>query len=132
MANPIPRICIARGDPAGISPEVLAKLMARCDLLKLACVSVIGDRRVLAEGETVAGVKSDIAVVAPAEIEQATPGEPVFVDLRHLDPATLRRGEARAAGGGFPLRNFPPALLLPKSRRPDAPPLARLIKPAPD
>src|SRR6266487_4071159 len=100
MANPIPRICIAMGDPAGISPEVLAKLLARSDLLKLACVSVIGDRRVLAEGETVAGVKSDIAVVALAEIEQAKPGEPVFVDLRHLDPATLRRGEASAGEGG--------------------------------
>ena len=47
MTRAIPRICIAMGDPAGISPELLAKLLARIDLLKLACVSVIGDRRVL-------------------------------------------------------------------------------------
>src|SRR2546430_5013085 len=92
MANPIPRICIAMGDPAGISPEVLAKLLARSDLLKLACVSVIGDRRVLAEGEKVAGGQSHIAVVALAEIEQGKPREPGFVDLRHLHPPTPRPG----------------------------------------
>ena len=119
MTRAIPRICIAMGDPAGISPELLAKLLARIDLLKLACVSVIGDRRVLAEGEAIAGAKSDIAVVALAEIEQASAGNPRFVDLRHLDPAILRRGEASAAGGAFAMRNFREALLLAKSGRTD-------------
>jgi len=119
MTPSIPRICIAMGDPAGISPELLAKLLARGDLMQLACVAVVGDRRVLAEGETVAGAKSNIAVVALAEIEAATPGNPVFVDLRHLDPATIPRGEASAAGGGFAMRNFREALLLAKSGRAD-------------
>jgi len=119
MPQSIPRICIAMGDPAGISPEVLAKLLARGDLMKLACVSVVGDRRVLAEGEKVAGAKSAIAVVALAEIEAATPGNPVFVDLRHLDPASIRQGAASAAGGGFAMRNFREALLLAKSGRSD-------------
>ena len=119
MPQSIPRICIAMGDPAGISPELLAKLLARGDLMKLASVSVVGDRRVLAEGETVAGAKSDIAAVALAEIEAATPGNPVYVDLRHLDPASIPRGEASAAGGGFAMRNFREALLLAKSGRSD-------------
>src|ERR1700693_2763836 len=95
MPQSIPRICIAMGDPAGISPELLAKLLARGYLMNLAGVSVVGDRRVLAEGETVAGAKSAIAVVALAEIEAATPGNPVFVDLRHLDPASIPRGGGR-------------------------------------
>src|SRR5437867_3859554 len=90
MANSIPRICIAMGDPAGIGSELLAKLLARVDLMGLACVSVIGDRRVLAEGENAAGVKSEIALRGLVEFEQASPGRPIFVDLHHLDPATIR------------------------------------------
>ena len=119
MASSIPRICIAMGDPAGISPELLARLLARADLMQLACVSVVGDRWVLADGETIAGAKSDIAVVALAEIEAASAGRPVFVDLHHLDPASIRRGEASAAGGAFAMRNFREALLLAKSGRAD-------------
>jgi 4-hydroxythreonine-4-phosphate dehydrogenase len=119
MTKSVPRICIAMGDPAGISPELLAKLLARTDLMQLACVSVIGDRRVLAEGENVAGVKSDVAVVALAAIDQASAGKPVFVDLRHLDPAAIRRGEASAAGGAFAMRNFREVLLLAKSGHAD-------------
>src|ERR1051326_6594149 len=102
MANAIPRICIAMGDPAGISAEVLAKLLARADLMRLAAVCVIGDRRFLAEGEKIAGAKSDVAVVAPSAIEQAAAGKPLFVDLGHLDPATIRPAPGGAEGGAQP------------------------------
>ena len=119
MTSSIPRICIAMGDPAGISQEVLAKLLVRADLMQRACVCVIGDRRVLADGEQIAGAKAEIAVLAPADVEQAAPGRPVFVDLQHLDPADIRRGEASAAGGSFAMRNFREALLLAKSGRAD-------------
>src|SRR5262249_34235454 len=114
MRNLMPRICIAMGDPAGIGSELLARLLARADLMQRACVSVIGDRRVLADGEKIAGVVSDVSVVALAEIEQAKPAGPVFVDLRHLDPASIRRGEG-STGGAFAMRNFREALLLAKS-----------------
>src|SRR5438876_9916779 len=119
MTSSIPRICIAMGDPAGISQEVLAKLLVRAALMQRACVCVIGDRRVLADGEQIAGAKAEIAVLAPADVEQAAPGRPVFVDLQHLDPADIRRGEASAAGGSFAMRNFREALLLAKSGRAD-------------
>ena len=46
------------GDPAGISPELLAKLLNQKELLALAAVTVIGDRRVLALGEQAAGVSA--------------------------------------------------------------------------
>jgi len=52
------------GDPAGIGSELLARLLARADLMQRACVSVIGDRRILADGERIAGVVSDLPVVA--------------------------------------------------------------------
>ncbi len=60
MTADVPRIVIAMGDPAGISPELLAKLLSQMDLLDQAAITVIGDRRVLALGEKAAGITLDI------------------------------------------------------------------------
>ena len=119
MTTSFPRICIAMGDPAGVSPELLAKLLTRADLMGLASVAVIGDRRVMAEGEKIAGVRIDIPVVALSEIDRAFPGKPVFVDLGHLDPAGIVAGQPTEAGGTFAMRNFREALLLAKAERTD-------------
>ena len=113
-----PRIGIAMGDPAGISAELLAKLLARTDLMALAAVTVIGDRRVLAQGEKAAGVMLDLPVVdSPAQA--ATAGRPIFLDLKNLDPASIKCGEASAEGGSFAMRNFSEALLAAKVGRLD-------------
>ena len=60
------RVAIAMGDPAGISPELTAKLLGQHDLLALAAITVIGDRRVLALGEKAAGLALDIETVDAA------------------------------------------------------------------
>lgn len=112
-----PRLAIAMGDPAGISPELLAKLLSEPDLLSLAAITVIGDRRVLALGERAAGIVLDIETAAGLDKAKAMPGRPVFVDLKHLDPATIPMGEATAEGGKFAMRNFGEALTAAKARR---------------
>lgn len=114
-----PRIGIAMGDPAGISAELLARLLAETSLLERAAVTVVGDRRVLAAGETIAGVAADLAIVALDAVGSAAPGRPVFVDLGHLDPASIEPGVASAAGGAFAMRNFREVLLLAKAGRLD-------------
>jgi 4-hydroxythreonine-4-phosphate dehydrogenase len=119
MSSMVPRICIAMGDPAGESSELLAKLLSREDLMGLASIAVIGDRRVLAAGEKVAGKRIDIPVISLAEADQAAPGRPVFIDLGHLDPASIEPGLSSAAGGTFAMRNFREALLLGKAGRID-------------
>ena len=114
-----PRVVIAMGDPAGISPELLAKLLSQKELLELAAVTVIGDRRVLALGEQAAGVTLDIATVGAVDKAAAQPGRPVFVDLEHLDPATIPMAQATAEGGRFAMRNFGEALTAAKAHRHD-------------
>jgi len=42
-----PVIALAMGDPAGISPELTAKLLALDEVVDKARIVVIGDRRVL-------------------------------------------------------------------------------------
>jgi 4-hydroxythreonine-4-phosphate dehydrogenase len=114
-----PRVVIAMGDPAGISPELLVKLLSVQELLDLAAVTVIGDQRVLALGEKAAGVSLDIETVSTADKAAARPGKPIFVDLKHLDPATIPMREATAEGGKFAMRNFCEALQAAKARRHD-------------
>jgi len=114
-----PRIVIAMGDPAGISPELLARLLDRRDLLQRAAIAIIGDRRALDAGEKAAGVKVDVRTVSAADIGRAAPGQPVFIDLGHLDPATIHAKEASAEGGAFAIRNFKEALLLAKQQQVD-------------
>ncbi len=119
MSADAPRIVIAMGDPAGISPELLAKLLSQKDVLAQAAITVIGDRRVLALGEKAAGVTLDIETAAPGDKATPQPGKPIFVDLQHLDPATIPMKEATAEGGKFAMRNFGEALLAAKAHRHD-------------
>ena len=112
-----PRVAIAMGDPAGISPELMAKLLSQHDLLALAAITVIGDRRVLALGEKAAGLALDIETVDVAGKAAAQPGKPIFLDLKHLDPATIPMAQATAEGGKFAMRNFGEALTAAKARR---------------
>jgi len=60
-----PTIGVLTGDPAGIGPELLAKLLADPACTATANLALVGDPRVLAQGAAVAGV-------APAEIPVIT------------------------------------------------------------
>ena len=89
----LPVIVLAMGDPAGISPELTARLVADPLMRETARLVVIADRRVLDEGARVAGVALDIESIAPSAPIPTGVGAPVLVDLGHLDPAAIRVGE---------------------------------------
>ena len=97
-----PVIALAMGDPAGISPELTAKAVALDEVRAAARVVVIGDRRVYEQGAKVAQVS-------------AQPDE--FVDLKHLDPASIQRGVASKAGGDSALANYRHALRMVADRK---------------
>jgi 4-hydroxythreonine-4-phosphate dehydrogenase len=89
-----PTIALAMGDPAGISPELTAKVVALPEVREAAHVVVIGDRRLFDEGAKIAGV--------------STPVE--FHDMKNLDPASIKRGVATKQGGESALANYRHAL----------------------
>jgi 4-hydroxythreonine-4-phosphate dehydrogenase len=106
-----PVIALAIGDPAGVGPELAAKLLADPEVRAAAFLVVVGDRRVLALGAADSGVTLDIDVCGPEE--PIVPGaRPVLIDLGHLDPATIERGVVAEAGGRFALANFTACLKL--------------------
>ena len=90
-----PVIALAIGDPAGISPELTARVVALPEIKQVAKVVVIGDRRVFEQGARVAGLAGD---------------PEVFIDLANLDPASVQQGVASREGGASALANYRRAL----------------------
>jgi 4-hydroxythreonine-4-phosphate dehydrogenase len=115
-----PLIALAMGDPAGISPELTAKAVGLDEAHSRARLIVVGDRRVFNEGMRTAGASTDVKTVAPDALVEPHDGEPVFVDLANLDPASISRGVAARQGGQFALENYRYALELARDGRVDA------------
>jgi 4-hydroxythreonine-4-phosphate dehydrogenase len=105
-----PTIAVAMGDPAGISPELLARLLDQKDITDTADIVIFGDRRILDIGATIAGTGLAIDVIADMDAVPEKPRRPVLVDLKNLDPADVTVGAATLAGGTFATDNFRRAL----------------------
>ena len=104
-----PTVALAMGDPAGVSPELTVKVVALPDVRDAMRLVVIGDSRVFETGAKVAGVHPDFVSIGAKDA--IPPGDkPVFVDLHHLDPATVERGVPTRQGGAFALANYRHAL----------------------
>lgn len=115
-----PVIALAMGDPAGISPELTAKLMDSESVRAAARLIVIGDRRVLDQGANDARLKLDFVEIKRADLPVAHEARPIFVDLENLDPDMVERGNATPSGGKFATENFSFALNLAKQGDADA------------
>jgi 4-hydroxythreonine-4-phosphate dehydrogenase len=115
-----PRIALAMGDAAGISPELTAKVLADEEVRAAASITVLGDARVLAEGARVAGVSLDIDTVPASRQPVPGTGRPLLIDLAHCDPAEVPLGQISEAGGRFATENFRRALAMAAAGEADA------------
>ncbi len=115
-----PTLALAMGDPAGISPELTARLLALDEVRQQARLIVIGDRRVLEQGARVAAVDPDVETIGPGDPLPNRIDRPVFVDLANLAPETVARGVATREGGRFALANYRLALTMGRDARADA------------
>ena len=115
----VPVIALAMGDPAGVSPELTARMLDLPEAKDAARMIVFGDRRILDEGASIAGIALDLPTVKTVDAALAL-GSNAFVDLENLDPSKVERGQATLAGGTFATRNFREALLMADDGRADA------------
>src|SRR5688572_8914650 len=102
---PKPVIALAIGDPAGVSPELTAKVLALNEVRDAARIVLVGDRRIFDDGARIAG-------------SSATADE--FVEVKHPDPAGIKRGVAAKAGGESALANYRTALRMVADGKADA------------
>ena len=55
MIEKKPTLGVLLGDSSGIGPEIVAKLVGRSEIYKLANVVIVGDYRVFRMGQKIAG-----------------------------------------------------------------------------
>ena len=115
-----PRIAVLLGDPAGIGPELIARLLAKAENRARADLLIIGDRRELETGMDIAGQRFDYKVVENADAAFRQAGVPSLIDFRLADDAPYERADSTERGGRYSLDAFKQALALTQSneRRP--------------
>ena len=106
-----PCLAHAIGCPAGVAPELSARILADREITNGARIIAIGDSRVLARGAEVAGITLDIATIG-ANDPLPNNDRPVLIDLKHLDPAKIPVGALSKPAGDFAMTNFRKALAL--------------------
>lgn len=117
--NERPILALAIGDPAGIGPELAARMVHDSAVTTAARLVVIGDARVLALGAEQAGITLDVDARSPGT-SVAPRDKAVLLDLGHLDPATIELGRAQQTGGAFALRNLRTAIEMAAQGQADA------------
>ncbi|MGA0376989.1 MAG: 4-hydroxythreonine-4-phosphate dehydrogenase PdxA [bacterium] len=107
-----PRIALLPGDPSGIGPELLAKLLAEPGLSEEADVLVIGDRHVLELGQQQAGMKNTFKPIDPLKSEwlSADSGSFAFHSTQTISIDDVRISEATQSSGASVLNTLNVAL----------------------
>lgn len=96
-----PVVALTLGDPAGIGPELIAKLLAKPEVCSRANVVLVGDPWLWAEGQKIAGCTVAVqAVNRLSDVRQRPQQEqPAFLAMNTVRPEEVQRGVAAAAGG---------------------------------
>lgn len=102
----LPVVALTLGDPAGIGPELIARLLGQTDAAQHANLVLVGDPWLWASGQEIAGVQVRTAPVASfAQVRgRAEPQVPAFLPMDTVAPAQVQRGVAQAPGGASVLQ----------------------------
>ena len=97
-----PRLAVVPGDPSGIGPELIARLLAMPAVLPMADVLLVGDAHLWRRGAEQAQVPLRLETIDAHRV-------PGFRGLKHLDldtsrPEEVRTAEVAAASGASSLR----------------------------
>jgi len=94
-----PVVGVLLGDPTGIGPEIVAKLLTHTDLYGLARTVIIGDHRVFGMGQQVAGTSFSFPVIPSVKGLPLDPKQPVFLDYPTIAPKDVTYKQVNAKAG---------------------------------
>ena len=106
-------LALIQGDPAGIGPELLVKLLVDPAIREAANLIVVGDPRILARGEQQVGI--DIPKLRQIDAEdplKITEGEVLHLNIAIDGMAGAPMNAASAAGGAASIKGLKKALEL--------------------
>lgn len=102
-----PRIAITHGEPAGIGPELVAKLLSEPDLHELADIVLIGDRNVFELGQQHAGTDWKMREVDPDYPADWWQGENfAWLPMETIASEDIQIAQVSEAGGRASLRGL--------------------------
>ncbi len=110
-----PTIALVQGDPTGIGPELMAKLLALDEARGAANIAIFSDRRVFEAGCRTAGISHDVPLIGKLEEADFSVAPVWLIDLPAIDPETLTPGRLSRDAGAAVLTWFGAALDLCKA-----------------
>ena len=108
MTDPKPRIAIIPGDPSGIGPELIAKLLNEEPVLDAADIVLIGDEHVWRQGAGQAGLDIDLLPIDEDAI--STQHGLAWLPMDTIAPEDVTVAEVSVASGASSLRCLDKAL----------------------
>ena len=103
-----PKLAIVPGDPSGIGPELIAKLLVENDVRNAADILLVGDAHIWQRGAEQAGVDLELKTIAEGDIDGFS--GIAHLDLQTIKPSDVRVAEVTVAGGTTSLRCLDKAL----------------------
>lgn len=100
MSEQKPTVALTLGDPAGIGPELIAKLLNEPDNLAHANIVLIGDPWLWQAGQRTAGVTvATLEIASLTDARRNACDKPLFLAVDSIAPDQVQVGQAAAAGG---------------------------------
>jgi 4-hydroxythreonine-4-phosphate dehydrogenase len=97
----LPTIGVLFGDPSGIGPELVVKLLSDPAACEDARLLLIGDPKVLARGEAVTGRKLDLHRVDSLDAATFVDGRASFLPVNAIGEAEIEQGKVTPASGRY-------------------------------
>jgi len=107
-----PRIAIIPGDPSGIGPELIAKLLQETDVKEAANILLVGDAHIWKQGAKQARKDVDLNTIPRSEISSFE--GVAHLNLQTCEPEEIEVSNICLASGRSSLRNLESALDLAK------------------
>jgi len=99
MKNKRPIVGITMGDPAGIGPEIAAKVMAKKEVYDICRPLIVGDAHAMKQAVGIAGVSLDVNAISEVEEAKYQHGIMDVIDLKNVDMSRLVHGKVSAIAG---------------------------------
>ena len=113
------KVAVLLGDPSGIGPELVVRLLNE-DISNEANVVVIGEKKILEDGENISRKKVDFKFVTDFNEVQFDDKTKFFLDISKGTNRTYKHGEVSAESGKSVLEAMDYALDLAKEKKIDA------------
>jgi 4-hydroxythreonine-4-phosphate dehydrogenase len=100
-----PTVALTLGDPSGIGPELIAKLLTRGDVIEQAKVVLVGDAWLWEEGQAIAGVNIATRPVNHFDDVRSFPDcSPLFLSVESIRQGEAPRSTVSSAAGDSVLK----------------------------